>query len=394
MPLAPLRIGYCMSLTGPLAGNSQSALLAHEIWRDDVNKRGGLLGRQVELTCLDDKGDSALGSPLYARLMDDEGVDLVIGGYGTNSLLSAMPEIMAREKFFVGLMGLGANNELNYRNYFAMIPTGPNPNIALTEGFFETAVRQIPRPKTVALLSADAVFSRNPVLGAHDNAAKYGLKVVHEATYPLSTTNFIPYLDVVAQSDCDLLFLCTYLQDSIDLVRALEEHTYKPKMVGAAMIGPQNAQVKKALGALLNGIVNYEYWVPAPSMAFEGVVELMECYRRRSMDTGLDTLGHYMAPLAYAQMQVVAEAVEKTQSLDDCVLSDFTRTATFSTVMGNITFGAMGEWETPRVLQVQFQGITGNDLDQYRNGSRQIVVSPLDKASGTLIYPFEDARLP
>lgn len=394
MALSPIRIGYCLSLTGPLAENSRSAQLAHQIWRDDVNRRGGLLGRPVELICLDDKGDATLGAPLYRRLMDDEGVDLVMGGYGTNSLLSAMPEIIARNRFFVGLMGLGANNQLNYRNYFAMIPTGPNPNAALTEGFFETAARQTPRPKTVALLSADAVFSRNPVLGGHDNAVKYGLKVVHEATYPLRTTDFIPYLDAVAQSGCDLLFLCTYLQDSIDLVRAIQEHSYKPKMVGAAMIGPQSAQVKKALGHLLNGIVNYEYWVPAPSMAFDGVADLMESYKQRSADTDVDALGHYMAPLAYAQMQVVAEAVEKTQSLDDQVLSDFTRTGTFSTVMGNVAFGTLGEWETPRVLQVQFQGIRGDDLDQYRNGSRQIIVSPVDKASGTLIYPFEDARLP
>lgn len=393
MALPPLRIGYCLSLTGPLAENSRSAQLAHQIWRDEVNRRGGLLGRTVELVCLDDKGDASLGAPLYTRLMDDEGVDLVIGGYGTNSLLSAMPEIVARNRFFVGLMGLGANTEENYQNYFAMIPTGPTPNVALTEGFFETAMRQMPRPKTVAILSADAVFSRNPVLGAHDNAAKYGLKVVYEATYPLSTTDFQPYLDVVAQSKSDLLFLCSYLQDSIDLVRAIQDHPYKPKMVGAAMIGPQSAQVKKALGHLLNGIVNYEYWVPAPSMAFDGVVELIESYQRRSAAMDVDALGHYMAPLAYAQMQVVEQAVEKTKSLDDQVLSDFTRTARFSTVMGNVTFGTLGEWQTPRVLQVQFQGIRGGDMEQYRNGSRQIIVSPADKASGTLIYPFENARL-
>ncbi|CAM3325715.1 amino acid ABC transporter substrate-binding protein [Paracoccus nototheniae] len=394
MTSRPLRIGYCLSLTGPLAGNSRSARLAHEIWRDDVNRRGGLLGRPVELICLDDKGDAALGGSLYARLIDHEGADLVIGGYGTNSLISALPEIIARDRYFVGLMGLGANNEFGYGKYFAIIPTGRDPNAALTEGFFDVAAQQTPRPRTVALLSADAVFSRNPVLGGHGNAAKYGIKVVHEATYPLGTTNFVPYLDAVAESGCELLFLCSYLQDSIDLVRAVQAHPYKPKMVGAAMIGPQNTQVKQALGSLLNGIVNYEYWVPAPSMAFDGVQALMESYRQRSAGTDLDPLGHYMAPLAYAQLQVVAHAVEQTQSLDDQILSEFTRTTSFPTVMGDVSFGTLGEWQTPRVLQVQFQGIAGDDLDQYRDGSRLIIVYPADKASGTLIYPFEDARLP
>jgi hypothetical protein len=116
--------------------------------------------------------------------MDGDKVDLVIGGYGTNSQLPAMPLIMERQRFFVGLMGLGVNNALAYPNYFAMIPTGPDPNAALTEGFFALAAKQRPRPATVALLSADAEFSRNPILGARANTEKFGLKIVHEATYP------------------------------------------------------------------------------------------------------------------------------------------------------------------------------------------------------------------
>ncbi len=106
----PIRIGYCLSLTGPIAGNSRSARLAHDIWREDINNRGGLLGRPVELVCYDDHADASRVPGLYQRLMDDDKVDLVIGGYGTNSLLPAMPLIMERQRFFVGLMGLGANN--------------------------------------------------------------------------------------------------------------------------------------------------------------------------------------------------------------------------------------------------------------------------------------------
>ncbi|RZN28053.1 amino acid ABC transporter substrate-binding protein [Bradyrhizobium sp. Leo121] len=388
---SPIRIGYCLSLTGPLSGNSKSAQLAHDIWRDDVNSGGGLLGRPVELVRYDDEGDASRVASLYARLMDEDGVDLVIGGYGTNTNLAAMPEIISRQRYFVGLMALGANNELNYENYFAMIPTGPDPNVALTEGFFETAARQTPRPTTVALLSAGAVFSRNPILGAKANAAKYGFEVVHEATYPLAASNFAPLLDDVAQSGPDLLFLCSYLQDTIDLVQALERHPFRPKMVGASMIGPQNADVKSKLGPLLNGIVNYEYWVPAPSLAFEGVSALLETYRSRAAGSGVDPLGHYMAPLACSQMQVVGLAIEGTGSLDDAALSEFTRRAVFSTVMGNITFGSRGEWTHPRVLQVQFQGVVSNSVDQFRDGSRQVVVAPQEMASGVLIYPFANA---
>src|ERR1700688_1576625 len=216
---SPICIGYCLSLTGPVADNSRSAQLAHQIWREDINRQGGLLGRPVELVCYDDHADALLVPGIYKKLMDDDRVDLVIGGYGTNTLLPAMPLIMERQRFFVGLMGLGVNNALAYPNYFAMIPTGPDPNAALTEGFFALAAEQTPRPVTVALLSADAEFSRNPILGAKANAEKYGFRVVYEATYPLTTGDFTPVIDAVAKSNCDLLFLCSYLNDSTNLVR-------------------------------------------------------------------------------------------------------------------------------------------------------------------------------
>lgn len=390
-PSAPIRIGYCLSLTGPLAGNSRSAQLAHEIWRDDVNSRCGLLGRPVELVCYDDQADASRIPGLYKRLMDEDQVDLVLGGYGTNSLLPAMPLIMERERFFVGLMGLGVNNTFAYPNYFAMIPTGPDPNAALTEGFFELAAAQRPRPLTVALVAADAEFSRNPVLGAKANAEKHGFRIVHEASYPLTTENFTPIMDAVAESDCDLLFLCSYLADSVGLVRTIHAHRFRPRMVGGAMIGPQNTSIRTILGPLLNGLVNYEYWVPAPRMMFPGVRRMIAAYQQRAGEDGVDPHGHYMAPLAYAQMQVVAQAVEGTGGLDDIILSTFASEETFNTVMGPIRFGKNGEWAQPRVLQVQFRGIAGHEADQFLDGSRQIVVSPGPLASGQLVYPYATA---
>jgi branched-chain amino acid transport system substrate-binding protein len=387
----PIRIGYCLSLTGPVADNSRSARLAHDIWREDVNSRGGLLGRPVELICYDDHADASLVPGIYKRLMDEDKVDLVIGGYGTNTLLPAMPLIMERQRFFIGLMGLGVNNALAYPNYFAMIPTGPDPNAALTEGFFALAAEQKPRPATVALVSADAEFSRNPILGAKANAKKYGFQIVHEATYPLTTENYLPVIDAVAESGCDLLFLCSYLNDSIGLVRTIRTHRFRPKMVGGAMIGPQNTSVKTTLGQLLNGFVNYEYWVPVPKMMFPGVQQLLNTYQARAGDAGVDLLGHYMVPLAYAQMQVVAQAVEATGGFDDASLSAYARGETFHTVMGAFRFGVKGEWAEPRVLQVQFQGISGHEVGQFRNGSRQIVVSPPDFTSGGLSFPYAEA---
>src|SRR5260370_2363119 len=356
---SPIRMGYCLSLTGPLAGNSRSAKLAHDIWQQDVNAGGGLLGRSVELICHDDHGDASLVPEIYQRLIDVEGVDIVVGGYGTNSLVAAMPLIIQRQRFFIGLMGLEVNNAFRYPNYFAMIPTGQSPNTSLTEGFFDLASQQSPNPETIALLSADAEFSRNPIIGAKDNSKKYGFRIVHESVYPLSTSNFTPLIDEVAESKCDILFLCSYLSDSIKLVQAIRSHAFHPKMTGGAMIGPQNTSVRGTLGALLNGFVNYEYWVPSPKLMFPGVRELLEAYQSRATAADIDPLGHYMAPPAYAQMQVVADAINATGGVEDDRLAEYARKATFHTVMGRIEFSKNGEWSRPRVVQVQFQGVEG-----------------------------------
>jgi branched-chain amino acid transport system substrate-binding protein len=386
--ISPIRIGYCLSLTGPVAGNSRSAKLSHDIWLEDVNAAGGLLGRPIELICQDDHGNASLVPDIYRQLIDAEGVDLVVGGYGTNSLVAAMPLIIQRQRFFVGLMGLGVNNTFRYPNYFAMIPTGQAPNTSLTEGFFDLASQQSPKPETIALLSADAEFSRNPIIGAKDNAKKYGFRIVHESVYPLSTSNFAPLIDKVAESKCDILFLCSYLSDSIKLVQAIRSHAFHPKIVGGAMIGPQNTSVKATLGPLLNGFVNYEYWVPSPKLTFPGVRELLAAYQSRATAADVDPLGHYMAPLAYAQMQVVADAIKATGSLEDAKLAEYARKATFHTVMGAIEFSNNGEWLRPRVVQVQFQGIVGADIEQFRDGSRQTIVWPPEFASGQLQFPY------
>jgi len=123
------------------------------------------------------------------------------------------------------------------------------------------------------------------------------------------TTDFAPLLDQVAATAPDLLFICSYLSDSIALVRAINAWKYRPKMVGASMIGPQNASVKTALGPLLNGFVNYEYWLPVTKMMSPGVMAFMEKYQSQAAAAGNDPRGYCMARQAYAQMQVVEQAV-------------------------------------------------------------------------------------
>jgi branched-chain amino acid transport system substrate-binding protein len=388
----PIRIGYCLSLTGPLASNGKTARLAHQIWEHDVNRKGGLLGRKVQMLCIDDETNPKLVPDIYKRLLDDEEVDLVIGGYGDNSVSPAMPLIMERNRYLVALMALAVNASLGYANYFVMIPTGPSPSEALTEGFFDLAAKQSPKPQSIAILAADAPFSKSPVQGAKAHADKHGFKVVSDARYPLSATDLAPFIRDLKPINPDILFLCSYLNDSAGLLRAIDEVGLEPKMVGGAMIGPQNGSIKAQLGPLLNGLVNYEYWLPVPKMMYRGIAQVMAEYQSLASNAGADPLGYYVAPQAYAQMQVVEQAVAGTGSLDDAALAQFTRDSSFKTVVGDVRFGKGGGWSEARVLEVQYQNIRTADLVDFKDARTQAVVWPSSLASGALIYPYAKAK--
>jgi branched-chain amino acid transport system substrate-binding protein len=387
-----IRIGYCLSLSGPLASNGKTARLAHQIWQENVNRKGRLLGRPVEMICIDDETNPKLVPDIYKRLLDEEKVDLVIGGYGDNSVAPAMPLVIERQRYIVGLMALAVNASLNYANYFVMIPTGPRPAEALTEGFFGLAANQSPQPQSLAILAADAPFSQAPVAGAKAHAEKHGFKVVSDARYPLTAADLAPFIRALQPIEPDILFFCSYLNDSAGLLRALDAVGLEPKLVGGAMIGPQNGAIKAALGPLLNGVVNYEYWLPVPTMMFPGVAELIAEYQSRAPSAGADPLGYYVAPQAYAQMQVVEAAIAGTASLDDAKLAQFTRENTLKTVVGDVKFGAGGGWAEARVLEVQYQNIASTDLTNFKDAKTQAVVSPARLASGTLIYPYARAK--
>ena len=303
-----------------------------------------------------------------------------------------MPIVIQRKKTFIALLGLAVNSEFDYPNYFAMIPSGPDAKPAFTKGFFDVAMAQAEKPQTVAIVAADQEFSRNAADGARENAKKAGLKIVYDKTYPPSTADYAPIVRAVRPAIRISMVICSYPPDSVGMVRAVNEIGFKPKMIGGGMVGLQATAIKTQLGALLNGFVNYDFWLPVPKMDFPGVADLMKRYQARAAGEGVDPLGYYMAPWGYAQMQVLQQAVEGTKSIDDAKLGDYIRAHTFKTVVGDVKFGPKGEWAQSRVLQVQFQNVKGNDVGQFKDASTQVVVAPSEYELGKVIYPYEKAK--
>lgn len=384
----PVKIGFSMALTGGLAGAGKAALIAMEIWREDINKAGGLLGRPVEFVYYDDQTNPSTVPGIYTKLLTFDNVDLVVSGYATNMIAPAMPIVMSRKMVFMTLFGLAVNEKFNYPNYFQIMPAGPSPLTDWSIGFFDVGMAQTPKPATIALVGADAEFARNALIGARENAAKAGLKVVYDKTYPPATADFSPIVRAIQAEKPDMVFIASYPPDSAGMVRAIGEVGLKAKLLGGGMVGLQYASLLSKLGPLLNGIVNYDFWVPEPTLKFAGIEEFLKKYQEKAAGQGVDPLGYYLPPYAYAYLQLLGNAVNAVGSLDQAKLGDYIRKNTHKTVVGDVTFAPNGEWSTPRALMVQFQGVDDSGLDQFTKPGKRVVLWPEKWKSGSVNYPY------
>jgi branched-chain amino acid transport system substrate-binding protein len=383
----PIKIGFSVSLTGGLAASGKAHLLSMQIWIDEINAKGGLLGRQVKLVYYDDQTNAATVPGIYAKLIDVDKVDIVMGA-ATNLIVAAMPQIMQRNKMVMVLLALGSNAEFKYPKYFQSAPFGPDSKGVLSNAFFEVAKTITPAPKTVALVGADAEFSNNVLTGARENAKKFGLQIVYDRSYPPNTVDYSPIVRAIQATNPDVVLLASYPPDSVGMVRAATEVGLKTKLFGGAMVGMQYASLIGQLSEKLDRVVNYHFFVPSPKMSFPGIEAFLTKYQSLAKDAGVDPLGFYQPPFAYAAMQVLEQAVKATGTLNDDKLADYIHKSAFDTIVGEIRFNELGEWATARPIMVQFQNVQGSGLDQYKTGHKQVIVYPPQYKDGELEFPF------
>jgi len=217
-----IRIGLSLSLTGATAPAGRQVQAGLDIWRDQVNSRGGLLGRPVELVYYDDQANPANAPGIYAKLMGVDKVDLLIGPYSTNIIAAALPAIIQNNRMTIGIFGLGANKDYKYARYFSMNSQGASPR-NYSRGFFQLALQQQPKPVRVSLVGADVEFSRNALDGARENAKEFGFDVVYERTYPLSNTEYTAIVRSMEAANTEVVYAATLPVDIVGLLRASNE---------------------------------------------------------------------------------------------------------------------------------------------------------------------------
>ena len=383
----PIKIGFSVSLSGGLASSGKAHLLSKQIWEKEINAKGGLLGRPVKLVYYDDQTNASTVPGIYAKLIDVDKADILMGS-ATNLIGAAMPQIMQRNKMVMVLLALGSNAEFKYSRYFQSAPFGPDPKGVLSEAFFEVAKTLKPLPKTVALVGADAEFSNNVLTGARENAKKSGFKVVYDKTYPPSTVDFTPIMRAIQATNPDLVLLASYPPNSVGMVRAATEIGLKAQLFGGAMVGMQYASLITQLSEKLNRVVNYHFFVPSAKMNFPGIEDFLKTYQSQAKDAGVDPLGFYQPPFAYAAMQILEQAIKATGGLNDDALAKYIHANTFKTIVGDVKFNELGEWAQARPIVVQFQNIQGSGLEQYMTGRKQVIVYPPEYKDGEIEQPF------
>ena len=384
----PVKIGMSMPQTGSLGAGGQAALLALRMWVEDVNAKGGLLGRKVEFIVYDDQTNPALTPGIYTKLLDIDKVDLLIAPYGTVPTGPIMPLVKQRGLLLMGNFSFQANRTVKHDMWFNNAPW--NDASSWSDGFFKAGEKV--GAKTLAIIAADQEFAQNLANGARELAKKAGLKTVYDQNYPPATVDFSAMIRAIRAAKPDMVFVMSYPNDSVAIVRAVNEIGVgeSVKLFGGGMVGLQFTPNMVALGSSLNGIVNYNSWVPG--IKHPGIDEFLARYTKRAAEAKVDPLGFYLPPFNYAIGQMIEQAVGATKSLDHKVLADYLRKNEMKTIVGPIRYGPDGEWATPRVVQAQFRGVVDKNMDQFRQPGKQVVLFPDQYKTGDVIAPFEKAR--
>ena len=160
------------------------------------------------------------------------------------------------------------------------------------------------------------------------------------------------------------------------------------------MVGLQSTAIKTQLGPLLNGIVDYDFWLPWSSLAIaRGELAFLKKYQAKAAAAGVDPLGYYLPPFAYARHAGAAaggrghrRASTRTSSPTTCARTRSRRSSAMS------KFGADGEWAEARVMEVQFQNVKANDVDQFKDPKTEVILWPPALKTGDVAYPYTPSK--
>jgi branched-chain amino acid transport system substrate-binding protein len=361
----PIKLGVTASLSGVYAGPGQEQLEGIKMWVHDINARGALLGRKVELVDYDDQSDPAVTRRLYEKLITDDKVDLLIGPYSSDLTLVAS-EVAERHDFPMVAAGAASSRiwSRGYRNIVQVdAPAREYMNLLLKSASENAGLTRI------ALIYPAAEFSREVAAGVRDKAPGLGMTIVFEEEYPLEMTDFTELVRRMRVTAPELVIGATYLDDSIALVREAKRQQFSPKAL-AFTVGPALPEFGNALGADADGIIGVVPWMRSGNvpMAYDFSFRFKEQFGRNA--------GVHAAQ-GYGAGQVLEAGVRLAGSLDKAAIREQLHQMVFRSLLGNYRVDETGRQLDKTAYLMQWQ-------DGYR-----LLVAPKELRDAPIIYPFK-----
>lgn len=366
----PIRIGASLPLTGRFSEPGTAAQQGYEVWAELTNLTGGMLGRQVELTIVDNASDQDTAVADYEKLITVDEVDLVVGPF-SSFLVIPTSEVAARYGYaFVEPAG-GAPDVFN-RGLTNLFFAQPAPGSQQADPFtdYVLGLPAADRPQTFAVVSQDDPFTLGVMERLKDQLTAGGLELVFDEVYAPDLTDFSALATQVAALDPDLIVGGTVLEDSVGQIRAYQEAGYQPRgaffTTGPSLPGP----FKEGLGEATEGVFAAISWFPEAGgfQNAEFVEKYVEMFGGSASDIPED------AANAFTVGQVLQQAVENKQTLDNAVLIEELHMNTFQTVVGPLSFDEVGAPQGSFMI-LQWQG------DKF------VIVGPPGREQGDAVWP-------
>ncbi|SFB41631.1 amino acid/amide ABC transporter substrate-binding protein, HAAT family [Amycolatopsis marina] len=367
----PITIGISLPLTGDFSEPGKGVQRGYEAWAKYVNENGGLLGRQIDLTILDDQSNADRVAADYEKLINQDGVDLVFGPFSTRLVVPAAQ--VAKDYGFLFVEPAGAAEEVftqGFDNLFYAAPAIADDHYNhLAETILAMPADQ--RPKTAAYAAMDDPFAQGTAYGLKDKLEAGGIRTVADEVYPPNTTDFGSIAAKISDSKADIVVGGTQYQDAVNLIVALRQLGYQPKLA-AFSTAPTNPEFPKAIGEQTEGILSPTGYTP--EAVYPSNKEFVDFYTQTNGTAPTEDEAN-----AWTTGQVVAAAVEAVGCADptpECQgqLIDWLHGNEVDTVVGPLSWDEAGRPKGAHLIQ------------QYVDGKIQIVL-PDDTKEADLIYP-------
>lgn len=348
----PIRIGSTLALTGPLASTAIVHKIVGEMYVEELNKRGGLLGRPVEWVLLDDQSKPDLTRTLYEKLITDDKVDLVIGPYATGGILSAMAVAERHGKMLIhhtfGIPGLA-----KYDMQFGTWALGPVPEQTVPAALLDALAGTGHMPKTIAVVTSKFPSVHFLALGMRDVAKKRGLNEVLYLEYEFGSRDFGPVAARIKDANPDLLWVGAVGLEGNQVLDALKKIDYTPKnhfyaypAPGPLALSPEG---KNAISTTM-----FEAQPPMTDNPIAGA--FAKEYEARAKKAGLPyTAADVQAAVSFTAWQVLEAAVTNAKTLDDKVLAQWLKTHGVDSIIGKLRFDGPHNYgdDLTKIKQVQ-----------------------------------------